>query len=365
LDSNEEMRKKLTELVANLEEFDSKWTRYLSDFNIDDSEIEKAIQMAKLNLDKVRFGEINVYAFLFQNQMPFYVKPNLDSIKSLAILGYLKFNKVSYFNQNFDKLIKLNLKNMICNSNITSYECIWLDSNCFALILFINSQVKILVLDKKGRILKFITTNFTNYYKIKCIKNQIIIWAYSNNIRQVCLLNDDLQIIKSMNINIIDLASNDTNIYCLENNTGTINVYNNELTFIKSFAKKSTAYDFPPSVSQFEADDDFFYFLSIQASNNVTSSSSLMIMNINDGALVKNISLTQDLVQFSIVSDKILASYDNKKKKCVLYDQSDSYERSEIDVDLNNNNQEVCLAKGKIPYFFFCDFNNKEFFIFQ
>jgi hypothetical protein len=346
------------DLVANIERmnlFDSEWTKYLTKFEIKDSDVENALKQAKSNVNRLTIEETNLNAWLFNNRMAKFEKSE-KAIEKFFTLGEIKFDEVCFLNTKFDKMEKIDLNHLVY-SNITYFDCISLNKEEFVLIFLNNTFMQIYVFGKKGQILKCLN-NFQNVgirnYRAIAQNNQIIIWSYNySNQYNVNILNKDLTNVAciSIGLNIIDLTANDSNIFIYVNNN-LINNYNNNLGIIRSLNKTAGNFNFPLNTTQFEANIENFYFFSDQV---------ISIMNINSGVITKTIN-SFPFVQFTIIGENIVASYDKATKELFVYESDEK--KYKLEVELNSDGNDLLLVKGKCPDFLFLNTSKKELFTF-
>jgi hypothetical protein len=347
------------DLVANIERvnlFDSEWTKYLTKFEIKDSDVENALKQAKSNVNILTLEETNLNAWLFSSRMAKFEKSD-NSIDKMLTLGEIKFDDVIFFNTKFDKMEKVDLNHLVY-SNITDYDCFSLNKEEFVLIFLNNAFMQIYVFGKKGQTLKclnnFQNVQIYNGYKVVAQNDQIIIWSYNySGYYYTHVLNRDLQITSTLNdaSSITYFSANDSNIYIYSNNDQ-IDSYNKSLGLIRSFEKSNPNFNFPPNTTQFEANNENFYFLSNQV---------ITIININSGAIIKTLN-TFPFLQFSIIDDNKLASFDKITNELFVYESDEK--NYKLKVDLNDNGNDLILVKGKCTDFLFLNTSRKELFAF-
>ena len=226
LNTNQINTQKFDHFLNELFTFHHKWSEYLKNYQINESEVSSATKTAsqlnktfkkeKMRLDKLIFRE---------NLINFKSIENLKLDKNF--LGILELKKIGSID--FKKLQSINLKSFLPNFNHYDYAFVhdfdsFEDGKLAAIYPNNFHFVSITIIDKNRKTLKSSQMGhfYPNFFmKIKVI-NELVIFYYVNNKSEYCLsiMNSDLQLIQSKILHIehcvvISLDANEACIYCL------------------------------------------------------------------------------------------------------------------------------------------------------
>jgi hypothetical protein len=325
--TEENVRQELDKFTADMHSFYAKWTAYLSEYNLDESEIENAFKQAKINLK-----EIGNEKFELENRLYNFIKPRFEKNSSRIDKSFIGLVKTEKLNPSIHSVLKkiksINLKDKPSNYQPGRLIRLKYFSNgkiLFAFSDFKNSFAIVSVLDSQGNVLKQSNRTITKANPLSTITIQNIKIDFFEIIIYLCVsyftdltvsrvliskLDESLNSLSETaidNYRNISVSYFNGELFCFSvhqnsQNNAFIFVYNKDLSSVKKIGQNNQALPFyiPATISKLDVNDTYFIYL---------NNKEIKLMNKTDGLVSKSFSINAN--DFSLYFEKTLLAYES------------------------------------------------------